>query len=78
MRNNFNHQSKNVAEFIQMAYRDSDLMSNVFRPQSLGQFSKVNFGTKANFMIPNSAPDFKRIQYQEKGRELRLKPTLPP
>jgi hypothetical protein len=32
MRNNFNHQSKNIVEFIQMAYRDQDHLANVFRP----------------------------------------------
>ncbi len=32
LRNNFNHQSKNVSEFVQQAYKDSDKAKNVFKP----------------------------------------------
>lgn len=40
MRNKFNHQSKNMEQFIQAAYKDSDFVKQVFKPDRLGQLSK--------------------------------------
>ena len=78
LRNKFNHQAKNVENFIQAAYKDSDFVKQVFRPRQLGQFTKINQGIKTNVVVPEREPDFKRIDYTDKGRRISLGKEKPP
>jgi hypothetical protein len=44
-KNRFSHMCTNLNEYMQTAYKDSDFARTVFRPKSLGAFSKTNLGT---------------------------------
>lgn len=51
---------------------DKGVLDKVFRPRRLGQLSKDYAGQKVNTVAKNAKPDYKRIDYTEDGRKMKL------
>lgn len=71
-RNQFAHISTNMTNFMEAAFRDSDVLKTVFKPKRLGQLTKDNVGVHLNTLDTENQKDFRRIDYTDKGRRIQI------